>query len=195
MAIVYVRLNDTEPIRPEYVSIEGSSYAAYEGRNNDPTSFSYKYDFAEKRMDIYYQKDEKTLNATVAKVEINATEQYGVAKHLKWIIDHPYTHADKTILVNGIVYTKYPDGTMRNPNGIVVEFNITFNDRILDAVVDQIGGAIVDEYEGPYYVTPKVTEQVLDTKNKLMTKNTTIYQIPYDETHNLYGTTVVIGLE
>ena len=51
-------------------------------------------------------------------------------------------------------------------------------------------------YVGNYEVTPKATEQRLDTKNKRMTKNLTIHKIPYIEVSNpTGGSTVYIGRE
>ena len=51
------------------------------------------------------------------------------------------------------------------------------------------GGEI---YTGAYEVIPDTVEQVLQTKNKSMVKDFTVHEIPYAETSNQYGTTVVI---
>lgn len=49
-------------------------------------------------------------------------------------------------------------------------------------------------YEGPYTVTPKAfDETVLDTRQKSMRSNVTVEEIPYAETSNVHGTTVVIA--
>ena len=49
-------------------------------------------------------------------------------------------------------------------------------------------------YEGEYEATPMVTEQTLDTSEKLMTEDFTIKAIPYFEVSNLAGgSTVTIG--
>lgn len=51
-----------------------------------------------------------------------------------------------------------------------------------------------DPYMGPYEVIPKAwEEQILATKDKNMTDNVKVYEVPYDETTNTYGTTVVIA--
>lgn len=51
-----------------------------------------------------------------------------------------------------------------------------------------------DPYLGPYDVTPLAfQEQVLATKDKNMTDDVTVYEIPYDEVINPTGTTVVIA--
>lgn len=51
-----------------------------------------------------------------------------------------------------------------------------------------------DPYLGPYEVTPLAfQEQVLPTKDKNMTDDVTVFEIPYDEVTNIHGTTVVIA--
>lgn len=55
----------------------------------------------------------------------------------------------------------------------------------------------LDPYEGAYAVTSKAhEEQVLETKDKRMTGNLTVREIPYWETSNTSGgTTAYIGSE
>lgn len=67
--------------------------------------------------------------------------------------------------------------------------------KVDDAVqVDTGGGGYLEPYMGPYEATPKVTEQVLATKNKRMAEDVTIYEIPYHETSNQSGGyTAIIG--
>lgn len=48
-------------------------------------------------------------------------------------------------------------------------------------------------YEGPYEVTPKTEDQILDTNMKTMRDDVTVFEIPYAETTNEHGTTVVIA--
>lgn len=80
----------------------------------------------------------------------------------------------------------------------VEEYNVEVDDGgIYDAelgsaiVINQIGG---DPYEGPYTVTPKVTEQTLETLAHTMTDNVTVLEIPYIAVSNPSGgTTVTIG--
>lgn len=50
-------------------------------------------------------------------------------------------------------------------------------------------------YEGEYEVTPASTKKTLKTKNKVMTNDVTVKEIPYKETPNAggRGTTVRIG--
>lgn len=52
-----------------------------------------------------------------------------------------------------------------------------------------------DPYTGSYTITPKVDEQTMETRNKLMQDNITIKAIPYYETDNDLGTTICIGCE
>lgn len=49
-------------------------------------------------------------------------------------------------------------------------------------------------YHGEYDVIPKAWQmQILETKNKVMDDNVRVHEIPYDETSNEYGETVVIA--
>lgn len=53
-----------------------------------------------------------------------------------------------------------------------------------------------DPYEGPYIVIPKAwQDQILATKDKDMTDDVTVTEVPYTEISNLYGTTVSIATE
>lgn len=50
------------------------------------------------------------------------------------------------------------------------------------------------EYHGEYNVTPKVIEQELKTKSKLMSENIIVKKIPYSSVDNLSGgQTLTIG--
>ena len=60
-----------------------------------------------------------------------------------------------------------------------------------DGFVQAIGG---EEYDGDYKVTPKFTEEVLKTKNKIMKDNVLVYPIEVARVSNPSGgTTVYIG--
>ena len=49
-------------------------------------------------------------------------------------------------------------------------------------------------YAGPYEVIPLAWEdQILPTKNKYMTGDVTVFEVPYAEVSNPEGTTVVIA--
>lgn len=59
-----------------------------------------------------------------------------------------------------------------------------------------IGGGALPYYKGPYEAVPKRKEQKLLTKEKSMSKDVTIFEIPYSETANPEGgTTYIIGGE
>ena len=49
-------------------------------------------------------------------------------------------------------------------------------------------------YTGPYTVIPKVKQdQTLNTKDKSMVDDVVVLEIPYEEVHNVTGTTFTIG--
>lgn len=51
-----------------------------------------------------------------------------------------------------------------------------------------------DIYEGPYIVTPRLYNQHLETKDKTMSDDVTVYEIPVTRTTNpTGGLTVLIG--
>lgn len=73
-------------------------------------------------------------------------------------------------------------------------FNFTFEEDELDFALGMCYAIISGEkYIGEYEVTPKVIAQYLYTKDKTMSKDVTVYEIPYAETPNDYGTTVSIA--
>lgn len=55
------------------------------------------------------------------------------------------------------------------------------------------GGDRLPDYKGEYEVTPKETQQVLQTKNKSMADDITVKEIPTYEVSNNAGTTFIIG--
>lgn len=82
-------------------------------------------------------------------------------------------------------------------NKMIAANQATANDNLstLAANLD-IGAGKLPDYEGSYQITPRVTEQVLATKNTSLTDNLTVLQIPYASVTNLSGgLTVTIGLE
>lgn len=50
-----------------------------------------------------------------------------------------------------------------------------------------------DTYKGEYEIKPKILPQTLSTNLKTLTKDINILSIPYFETSNEYGKTVIIG--
>lgn len=80
------------------------------------------------------------------------------------------------------------NGTLTLSGDITTEYNSGLN---LNG--DISFGSSAEVYTGAYEVIPKTVVQSLETTNKLMTRDVLVYEIPYDETSNLYGTTVVIA--
>lgn len=73
---------------------------------------------------------------------------------------------------------------------------ITNNEAALKATVHNYVGSGGDIYTGEYTVIPKVNDdQILETKEKLMADDVTVFAIPYYETSNVSGITVYIGGE
>lgn len=73
-------------------------------------------------------------------------------------------------------------------------FNFIFEEEELDFSIGMCYAIISGEkYYGEYEITPKVIAQYLYTKDKTMSKDVTVYEIPYAETQNDYGTTVSIA--
>lgn len=76
--------------------------------------------------------------------------------------------------------------------------NIRTPDSALDAALP---GTLVitverETYAGPYEVTPKVTEQTIETKGKVMREDLTVKEVPvYRVTNASGGTTVYIASE
>ena len=62
--------------------------------------------------------------------------------------------------------------------------------------IQTVTKAYDEYYDGDYEVTPKITLQTLETKNKIMTDDVVIKGIPYFETSNESGgNTIYIGDE
>lgn len=73
---------------------------------------------------------------------------------------------------------------------------LQINNKEYASLIEVLKGKTLNvvTYDGEYEVTPKIDEQVLETKNKTMKKDLTIKSIPYYETSNLSdGKTVIIG--
>lgn len=63
----------------------------------------------------------------------------------------------------------------------------------IQRITEYVGG---EPYIGDYVVTPKVTEQVMPVKEKVMTDDVTILAIPYYDVSNASGgSTVYIAKE
>lgn len=59
--------------------------------------------------------------------------------------------------------------------------------------VTHVTSSDIEHYEGDYVVTPRVSEQVLQTADKLLSGDIKVKATPYYEVTNTDGTTVIIG--
>ena len=59
--------------------------------------------------------------------------------------------------------------------------------------ISEGGGGIYPVYVGETEVEPKTVPQTLETKNKSVLSDINVLKIPYFETSNIKGTTVIIG--
>lgn len=80
----------------------------------------------------------------------------------------------------------------------VEEYDLEFDDGAsYDVELDTVIKVVTitgDMYEGPYEVTPTLETQMLATRNKTMSDDVTVFEIPYAEVGNTAGgTTVTIG--
>lgn len=79
---------------------------------------------------------------------------------------------------------------MNTSYGLVIPLDVTIatNDMTIEVDITDGSGGILPPYEGEYVITPKpFTEQVLETKNKSMTDDVTVLEIPYSEVVNPQG--------
>ena len=66
----------------------------------------------------------------------------------------------------------------------------------IDLEIRSDSGGRLPPFAGPYIVIPKAwQDQMLETKNKSMTDDVTVTEVPYVEVSNIYGTTVSIATE
>lgn len=73
------------------------------------------------------------------------------------------------------------------------EKNVSFDVEFCEVHTVYVGAK---PYTEEYIVTPKVDQQMLYTKNKLMTDDVTVKAIPYFDVENISGgSTVYIGSE
>ena len=73
------------------------------------------------------------------------------------------------------------DGDDFNVELIQSEFDIDFAEAII------VQGERLPNYEGSYEITPRVVEQMLETKDKSMVDDVTVNAIPYVEVSNIGG--------
>ena len=76
----------------------------------------------------------------------------------------------------------------------VFRLNISAPSEIDVGVSTAVEAVDAEHYQGPYEVTPRLYEQMLETENKLMMDDVTVYEIPITRTTNpTGGLTVLIG--
>ena len=80
----------------------------------------------------------------------------------------------------------------------VEEYDLDFDDGVsYDVELDTVITVVTitgDMYEGPYEVTPTLETQMFATRNKTMSDDVTVFEIPYAEVGNTAGgTTATIG--
>jgi len=78
---------------------------------------------------------------------------------------------------------------------LLIDADIMVDNVIIDCEIELGAGGRLPNYDGYYIVTPKITEQKLDTKNKSMIDDVTVLEIPTDEVGNEFGTTFAIARE
>lgn len=66
-------------------------------------------------------------------------------------------------------------------------FSLDSNLMVLEFDILQGTGGKLPTYDGEYEVTPKISEQELETKNKSMTDNVKVLSIPFSEVTNPEG--------
>lgn len=76
-----------------------------------------------------------------------------------------------------------------------LEFEEESQEFCLDFGEIQIVNPSYDPYEGPYVVIPKRRDQVLATKDKDMTDDVTVKEIPWTEVSNPTGITFTIAAD
>lgn len=91
---------------------------------------------------------------------------------------------EKEIVIGGeISLVTYIDGMV----------NLTVNVDGVEGIVYSVEAGAHETYDGSYTIVPKITEQVLETGNKLMANDLTITSIPTYEVSNEKGTTFYIA--
>lgn len=79
-------------------------------------------------------------------------------------------------------------------NPVQVTLSIQSNNQTVTLGFNEtiIGGDALPWYEGEYVVTPKVTSQTLETRNKSMREDVTVLEIPLSEVINPQGGTTLL---
>ena len=94
-------------------------------------------------------------------------------------------------VVKGTIYDQDNKLKGKIQSGLSVLGSISGNDSLVATIVPST--ISFPNYDGEYIITPKVEEQILDTKNKITRENIEVKEIPYLETSNEYGYTITIA--
>lgn len=117
--------------------------------------------------------DTHPTGALLSWLESNATRQ---------VVEYLTTDTDLIKVANAIRAKSGTTAKLSFPDGFV---------QAINSIPTYTGG---EEYDGAYKVTPKFTEEVLKTKNKLMKDNVLVHPIEVARVSNpVGGTTVYIG--
>lgn len=88
-------------------------------------------------------------------------------------------------------------GTLISTGTLVGQISIKKHSPILQGYVsmpEKVVADPIETYTGEYTITPKVTEQEFDTRNKKMKSDLVVEEIPFYEVSNQSnGSTVIIG--
>lgn len=153
------------------------------------------------RLDAKFSDGAVRLDAKFRETQILEVGKKAVIEPLEVTVNGEYTAPDG---VDGyspvVVSVPVPEGYIRPEGTLEVNENGT-HDVTAFASVNvnvQTGGGAGDSnyevYEGSYIVTPSVSNQTLDTANKLMQSDVIIEEIPYAEvSNNSGGKTASIG--
>ena len=67
------------------------------------------------------------------------------------------------------------------------------DEKNIKLTIREGGGGVYHIYQGETEIEPKTIPQTLETKNKSVLSDINVLKIPYFETSNIKGTTVIIG--
>lgn len=94
-------------------------------------------------------------------------------------------------IIKGTIYNNQNKlkGTIQS--GLSIVGTVSGNSNIFATIVPST--ITYPNYDGEYIITPRVEEQILETKNKITRENIEVKEIPYSETSNEYGYTITIA--
>ena len=93
--------------------------------------------------------------------------------------------------IKGTIYNNQNKLKGTIEEGLHVLGTISGNNSLIATIVPST--ITYPNYDGEYVITPKIEEQILETKNKLTRENIEVKEIPYRETSNEYGYTITIA--